>query len=58
MLEYRAYLVGPDSHVTDRVEIACTDEAEAKQWATRLVDGCTIEIWQGDRKVVTFPTKD
>jgi hypothetical protein len=58
MPEYRAYLVGPDSPITDRIEIACKDEAEAKQWAARLVDGCTIELWQGDRKVVTFPTEN
>jgi hypothetical protein len=57
MLEYRAYLVGRDGHIVDRVDILCVDDEAAKERAQRLVDIHTVELWQGARLVATFPIK-
>jgi hypothetical protein len=56
MLEYRAYLIGRDGHILHRVEMLCDDDEAAKERALLLVDGHTIELWQGMRMVATFPT--
>ncbi|MGY2907730.1 hypothetical protein ACVWVY_006751 [Bradyrhizobium sp. URHC0002] len=29
MQDYRAYIMGPDGHVQNRVDVQCNDEAEA-----------------------------
>jgi hypothetical protein len=40
-----------------RVEIRCDDDEAAKERALLLVDGHTVELWQGTRMVATFPTR-
>ena len=57
MLEYRAYLIGRDGHIVHRVDILCIDDEAAKERAQLLVDIHTVELWQGTRKVATFPTR-
>jgi hypothetical protein len=57
MLEYRAYLIGRDGHIVHRVDMLCADDDAAKERALLLVDGYTVELWQGTRKVATFPTR-
>jgi len=54
MLEYRAYLIGRDGHIVHRVDILCVDDEAAKERALLLVDGHTVELWQGTRRVATF----
>ena len=58
MLEYRAYLIGRDGHIVDRVDILCVDDEAAKERAQLLVDIHTVGLWQGARLVATFHTKD
>ena len=53
-MEYRAYVIGEDGHFIRAVELVCSDESTARSEAKRLVDGHDIELWQGERKVVTF----
>ena len=57
MLEYRAYLIGRDGHIIHRIDILCDDDEAAKARALLLVDGHTVELWLGTRKVATFPTR-
>jgi hypothetical protein len=54
MQDYRTYIVGPDGHIHDRVDMLATDDAEAIKLAKQLVDGHDIELWQLDRKIETF----
>ena len=40
MEEYRAYVIGPDGHVVNRVDIRCSDAKEERLLAgKRAVDG-------------------
>ena len=50
MPDYRAYIMGPDGHVQNRVDLQCTDDAEAIKLAKQLVDGYDVELWQLDRR--------
>jgi hypothetical protein len=54
MQDYRAYFVGPDGHVQNRVYLRCADDAEAIRLAKQLFDGRDGELWQLDRKIGTF----
>ena len=54
MQEYRAYFVGPDGHVQNRVDLRCADDAEAIRLAKQLFDGRDMELWQLDRQIRTF----
>jgi len=55
MRDYRAYIIGPDSHVQNRVDLRCADDAEAIRLAKQLVvDGRDVELWQLDRKIEMF----
>jgi hypothetical protein len=54
MPEYRAYLVGPDDHILQCVEMVCADDAAAKEQAKTLADGYDIELWQEARKIAVI----
>jgi len=54
MQDYRAFIMGPDGHVQNRVDLRCADDAEAIKVAKQLVDGYDVELWQLDRKIETF----
>jgi len=54
MKGYYAFVIGEDGHITNRVEIICEDDNEAKHCARQLVDGHAIELWQEKRMVATF----
>jgi hypothetical protein len=47
MEEYRAYVIGPDGHIINRVDI---------RWrlAKIAVDGHAVELWQTDRFIERF----
>jgi hypothetical protein len=52
---YRAFEIGEDGHVTGRIDFRdCPNDEAAKQWAKRLVDGKTIEVWDGSRRIARF----
>jgi hypothetical protein len=53
-MDYRAYILGPDGHIQNRVELRCDDDVEAIRLAKQLVDGHDVELWQLDRKIETF----
>jgi hypothetical protein len=54
MQEYRAYIIGPDGHITERIDLLCADDDAAKERARLLVNGRDIELWQFGRRVETF----
>jgi hypothetical protein len=52
MVEYRAYVVGPDGRFIAAEPLVCADDAEAIEAAGRFVDGHDVELWTGVRLVV------
>ena len=58
MQEYRVFLIAPDGHIVNRVEVLCTDDEAARKRAELLVDDhSVVELWQRDRKLATFTGK-
>jgi hypothetical protein len=57
MQDYGAYIVGPDGHIRDRVDMHATDDGEAIKLAEQLVDGHDVELWQLGRKIGTLNTR-
>ena len=53
-MDYRAYIMGPDGHIENRVELRCDDDVEAIRLAKQAVDGHDVELWQLDRHIETF----
>lgn len=51
MQEYRAYLLGIDGHISERMELESETDEEAVARARRHFNGGTIEVWQGVRIV-------
>ena len=58
MQEYRAYIMRPDGHIHYRVGLVCKDEADAKKHAKALVADCDVELWQLDRLIERFESKE
>lgn len=54
MQDYRAFIIGPDGHVQNRIDLRCVDDAEAIKLAKQLVDGHDVELWQLGRKIEIF----
>lgn len=57
MADYRAYFVGDAGHFIGFEPMICRDDAEAIKNARRLIGGYDIELWTGERHVVTLKAK-
>jgi len=57
MQEYRAYIIGPDGHIQERIDLLCADDDAAKERAEQLLNGHEVELWQLDRQIATFTRK-
>jgi hypothetical protein len=52
VIEYRAYVVDRDGHLSGFEPLVCTGDEEAIEKAKSLVDGHDIELWSGTRLVI------
>ena len=57
MRDYRVFVLGEDGHVTNRIDLWCTDDADAKERAKKLVDGRDMELWHRDQRIAIFHPK-
>jgi hypothetical protein len=55
--EYRAYIMGADGHILNRIDLLCADDDEAKERAKQLVDGYDVELWQLGRQIAEFKAR-
>ena len=56
---YRAFIIGSDGHVTFRIDLFCSSEADAKKRTKQLVDGRAVELWDGSCMIERFePDKE
>lgn len=58
MPDYRAYIVGSDGHFAKYESFSCPDDGEAVIKAKQLVEGCDVELWEGERFIVRLYHKD
>lgn len=52
--DYRIFVIGVDGHVTDRIDLVCASEEDARERAGLLVDVNAIELWEGTRRIERF----
>ena len=59
MPHYRIYSTGADDHISaPPIVVECADDQEAIQKAQQAVNGKAVELWQGERLIVRFPTDE
>jgi len=51
-------MVGTDGHILNVAELVCPNDESAKEYARQLVDGHDVELWQGERLIQTFSTRN
>jgi hypothetical protein len=54
---YRVYIIGPDGHIQNRIDLFCENDDDAKERAKQLVDGHAVELWDEARKIALFKPK-
>jgi hypothetical protein len=58
MPPYRVYMIGPDGHFQNAIDLDCVNDAAAIESAKQLVDGYDFELWQQGRKIGRFDRKE
>ena len=58
MSNYKAYILGDDDHIIDRVDLFCDDDEAARHQARKLAIGQAVELWDGVRRIATFQPTD
>ena len=54
MRGYRAFVMGPDGRIVDRIDLFCASEKDALDRARQLVDEHAIELWEAARRIERF----
>lgn len=54
MAEYRAYRIGDDGLIVDRVDLDCADESEARAKAEKLAANHDVELWERTRPIEVY----
>jgi hypothetical protein len=57
MAYYRAYLIGRDGRFMKAVDLICDDDDGAKKCARAMVDGHDVELWQHNRRIEKFESR-
>ena len=57
MRQYQVLIVGEDGHVTKRIDLYCSTDAVAKEWANVFLDKYDVEVWHHNTKIAVFKHK-
>ena len=57
MRDYRAYVMGSDGRIVDRIEFLSEDDEKARDHAKQYVDRYDIELWHRDKKIAEFKVR-
>jgi hypothetical protein len=58
MSQYRIFTIGPNGHFISGMAFECLNDGQAIEEARRLLDGHDLELWQGQRFVITLKHKE
>jgi hypothetical protein len=50
----RVFVIGPDGHIIDRIDLVCATEEDAIERAGLVVDRHVIELWRDSRRIQRF----
>ena len=54
MQHYRAYFLDQDGHISNAIDMECTDDEQAKECAKKFVCDCNAELWHEDRLIAVY----
>jgi hypothetical protein len=54
MQHYRAYFLDQDGHISNAIDMECTDDEQAKECAKKFVSDRNAELWQEDRLIAIY----
>ena len=54
---YRLVIMTQEGHVRERNDVKCADDADAKERAGMFFTTYAVELWDGLRRVASFPAK-
>jgi hypothetical protein len=57
MKHYRAYFLDEDGHISNAIDMECTDDEQAKECAKKYVSGHNAELWRDDRLLATYTAR-
>jgi len=53
-MDYRAYIMSEDGHISGVREFDCADDEDAKAKAAQMLDGHDLEVWQRERRIAVL----
>ena len=54
MQHYRTYFLDENGHISNAIDMKCTDDEQAKECAKKFISGRAAELWQEDRLIATY----
>jgi len=57
MSYYKAYLIAPDGHHIQAVDLECVDDEAAKIRAEQMTAVSNVELWEHARRIAKFRSK-
>jgi len=54
MQHYRAYFLDENRHISNAIDMECTDDEQARECAKKFVSGRDAELWHEDRLIATY----
>ena len=54
MQHYRAYFLDRDGHISNAIDMECTDDEQARECAKKFLSDRNAELWQEDRLIAIY----
>jgi hypothetical protein len=54
MQHYRTYFLDENGHISNAIDMECTDDEQARECAKKFVSGLDAELWHEDRLIATY----
>jgi N-acetylmuramic acid 6-phosphate (MurNAc-6-P) etherase len=54
MQNYRTYFLDQDGHISNAIDMACTDDEQAKECAKKFLSDRNAELWKEDRLIAIY----
>jgi hypothetical protein len=57
MKEYQLFILTLEGSVKEQYALKCADDADARKRAEKFLTTYAVELWDGPRRVLRFPSK-
>ena len=53
-MNYRTYFLDQDGHISNAIDMECTDDEQAKECAKKFLSDRSAELWKEDRLIAIY----